>query len=257
MSLAVWGARFFAYSFILVTALYIGYGSVKGTTPDLAIYGGLDWCYNCDSGWNWHVLLMSLAFILFMTEAILLPYHSTGLQGSPIRKWIHMVIMVMGFILAIAGLVSIIQGKALYGTPNMYSVHSWCGAIILVSTFLQALAGSGAFVFFKPMLSEETRKTIGRVHKHVGQLTYFGAIFVVGLGLADQQMMMVDSGQPHYWSATYLQSICGVLLLGLGISIYVIYNLPTPDMLEDAFGSAKSTDGLLVKSAKAADLEAH
>ena len=56
---------------VILTAVYIGLGSVHGTSPDLAAYGGLNACFYCLNGWNWHVLLYTLAFGVFMAEALL------------------------------------------------------------------------------------------------------------------------------------------------------------------------------------------
>lgn len=51
-------------------AVYIGYASIYGTNPDNVPSGGLNACFECPNGWNWHVLLSTLAFAVFMSEAI-------------------------------------------------------------------------------------------------------------------------------------------------------------------------------------------
>ena len=68
---AVWVARLAWAAVLALTAGFIGSGSVAGTAPDLAVYGGLAWCWACDNGWNWHVLCYTVAFPVLMVESLL------------------------------------------------------------------------------------------------------------------------------------------------------------------------------------------
>lgn len=70
-AVAVAVARFSWVTIVVLVAVFIGYASIHGTTADNAPYGGLGACFSCNSGWNWHVLLSTLAFGVFMVESLL------------------------------------------------------------------------------------------------------------------------------------------------------------------------------------------
>ena len=68
---AVWVARLTWVIVLVLCAAFVGSASVHGTTADLSIYGGLAWCFSCNNGWNWHVLLYTVAFPVLMVESLL------------------------------------------------------------------------------------------------------------------------------------------------------------------------------------------
>lgn len=45
------------------------FSPLAGTVPEDASLGGLSMCFACDPGWNWHVLLSTIAVAVTMTEA--------------------------------------------------------------------------------------------------------------------------------------------------------------------------------------------
>ena len=56
---------------LVLAAVFVGYASVHGTILDDSPYGGLAACFACNNGWNWHFLLFTLAFPVFMLESLL------------------------------------------------------------------------------------------------------------------------------------------------------------------------------------------
>ena len=64
-------SRFAWVGILILAAVFVGYSSVRGTSEDLSPYGGLRACFACDNGWNWHFLLFTLAFPVFMLESLL------------------------------------------------------------------------------------------------------------------------------------------------------------------------------------------
>ncbi|CAI5459080.1 unnamed protein product, partial [Closterium sp. Yama58-4] len=66
-----WTARLLELVFLALLITFVAYLSKDKTAAPLAVYGGLSTCFNCDNGWNWHVLLMGIAFGIAMTESLL------------------------------------------------------------------------------------------------------------------------------------------------------------------------------------------
>lgn len=52
------------------------------------------------------------------------------------------------------------------------------------------------------------------------------------------QMMMVDSGQPPYWSSTVLQSVASILFLLLGGTMMYHFTI-VPALVEEGEGKGK------------------
>lgn len=69
--LSVYSARLSWVALVILVAVFIGHSSIYGTTTDLSPYGGLQSCFKCNTGWNWHPLMMTLAFPVAMLESLL------------------------------------------------------------------------------------------------------------------------------------------------------------------------------------------
>jgi hypothetical protein len=59
------------WTLILVFTMVFVFYSSANVSPALDMYGGLAGCIKCANGWNWHVLLMTIAFNVVMVEALL------------------------------------------------------------------------------------------------------------------------------------------------------------------------------------------
>ncbi|KAM9409957.1 transmembrane reductase CYB561D2 [Pholidichthys leucotaenia] len=92
---------------------------------------------------SWHPFLMSLAFSLFMTEAILL----FSPHASPIKKLshktkgqIHKVLQGLCMSCAVLGLAAIFYNKSLNGKPHFSSWHGRLGLLTVCVVVAQSLA---------------------------------------------------------------------------------------------------------------------
>ncbi|CAI5524922.1 unnamed protein product [Closterium sp. Naga37s-1] len=191
-----WTARLLELVFLALLITFVAYLSKDQTAAPLAVYGGLSACFNCDNGWNWHVLLMGIAFGIAMTES-LLTFCSSSLRATGYAKWVHLAWQTIALILTAVAMAAIIVAK---GTEHkhMYSVHTYCGVLTLALFAVQFFWGLCAFVLFKSRLSEATRYQMGTYHILLGKFTYYAGIGTCVNGFADMQMMMVHSGQPNY-----------------------------------------------------------
>ncbi|KAG5177819.1 eukaryotic cytochrome b561-domain-containing protein [Tribonema minus] len=197
----------------IMLGVYVGYSSVHNVIPDYVSYGGAQACFACDNGWNWHVILMSLAFGVISTESIL-AFKAPLVDHKPSQMWVHLAAQTLVGVVAVIGLVAIIQAKIYSHSDHMYSVHAWTGAIALLLYFLQYVVGLLAFVVFKRGLAPHALRVVTYWHAALGKLTFFAGIGCCINGWADIQMMMM-SGQPTYGSATLLASASAVAYWGL------------------------------------------
>lgn len=211
-------ARLCSFTVLAMTLVYAIYSSVHATSPDMALYGGLSGCFACNNGWNWHVVLLTVAFVVAMTESVL-AFRAPVLPALLPPKWVHLAWQTAGFGCTVAGLVAILQAKIFTGATHMYSVHAWTGTIVLVGFFAQYVAGLVVFVLARGRVSPELRVTAGKWHSAIGRLVLFGGLGVCVNGWADIQMMNVDFGQFYYGSATMLGSACAVLIWAIGAAL--------------------------------------
>ncbi|CAI5508012.1 unnamed protein product [Closterium sp. Naga37s-1] len=169
-----WCARVLELVFLALLITFVAHLSKDKTAPSLAAAGGLAACFSCDNGWNWHVLLMGIAFGIAMTESIL-AFCSSSLRATGYAKWVHLAWQAIALIQTAVAMAAIIASK---GTKHkhMYSVHSYCGVLTLALFAVQFVWGLCAFVLFKSRLSEATRYQMGTYHILLGKFTYYAGI---------------------------------------------------------------------------------
>eukprot|EP00116_Pleurobrachia_bachei_P010765 sb/3471027/ len=100
--------------------------------------GGMKWEYKNKSKFNYHPLLMIIAFVIVMGHSVItfriLPLaHRT-------KKYIHGTLNLVAAIFATVGLVAVIQFHNEFNIPNFYSLHSWLGLVTLGILYLQVNA---------------------------------------------------------------------------------------------------------------------
>jgi len=200
---------------------------------------------------NWHPVLMTLAFAVFMSEA-LLAYASPLLSSwsRPARKRVHYLCHGAAGVCAAFGLVAVFQSHNLkLPTPmaNLYSAHSYLG--LMAVCLFAAQFGFGLVAYLYPQLSLQYRQALGPVHR-------FGGMAVWGLGLAAMatgfvekttflQMGMKIGGDALY---SEIMRIPAVVLLLLGVlAVVVLYHqVPTasaPQLLGGGMGSDGTSPG--------------
>ncbi|CAI5513116.1 unnamed protein product [Closterium sp. Naga37s-1] len=159
-----WTARLLELVFLALLITFIAYLSKDQTAAPLAVYGGLSACFNCDNGWNWHVLLMGIAFGIAMTES-LLTFCSASLRATGYAKWVHLAWQTIALILTAVAMAAIIVAK---GTEHkhMYSVHTYCGVLTLALFAVQFFWGLCAPVLFKSCVFDDLQCVLKNSEKH-------------------------------------------------------------------------------------------
>lgn len=133
---------------------------------------------------NWHPLLMMLAFVGCMAEAIMvystapssLSYHIPE-TNRPLKKLVHGLLHGAALLLSILGIIAAIQSHTLkkpMPMPNFYSTHSYLGVLTVFMMMGQGILGVLAYV--APQWSLQSRQAFSPLHRFFG-----GATFVVGM----------------------------------------------------------------------------
>ena len=128
---------------------------------------------------NWHPILMTLGFVVFMTEAVL-AYKAPWSHDSPrpARKTFHWAFNSLAALCILFGLVAVFNSHNLKlpePMPNLYSAHSFLGIFTVSLAAAQFALGFAAYLW--PKFSLATRVALGPIHRFLGLSTW-------GLGLA-------------------------------------------------------------------------
>jgi len=146
---------------------------------------------NYDQVFNWHPLLMTLAFATLFSQAALhfrlLPY------SHEVNKVFHMATNTLALIVSSTGLAVILKCKTFYPNYEFYSIHSWLGIGAFSGFCAQYVLGFTSFFF--PKFSESTRRAFLPYHKYVGLCLYFMTLLTLATGVMDRMSGVTPGGQ--------------------------------------------------------------
>ena len=155
------------------------------TLPGRAVIGPL---VKKPQVFGWHALMMTLAFPVLGTEALLSLSWRPGNAGapSPLAVRLHLLLHVLSLVCIVLGLVAIVLYKRLpqEATPTTsstdmgyssrtYSVHSWVGIATLGLWGLQLLGGM-AKRLLRP--SPANAEAVHRAHAFLGKAAFAGGV---------------------------------------------------------------------------------
>jgi len=135
---------------------------------------------------NWHPLLMTLAYMLFMTEGVLAYVCLDGSHSE--KKIIHLILQACSLFFSLLGVYVVFDFHAENKYPDLYSVHSWVG---LLTIFLFGLQFLGGFMtFYRSQATVQRRQEFLPYHKFLGAVTVGCAYGAMMLGAFDKQAML-------------------------------------------------------------------
>ncbi|XP_034549474.1 cytochrome b561 domain-containing protein 2 [Notolabrus celidotus] len=153
---------------------------------------------------SWHPFLMTLAFSLFMTEAILL----FSPHGSPIKRFqhktkgrVHWILQCLCVSCAVLGLAAIFYNKHLNDKPHFTSWHGCLGLFTVCVLGLQSLAAVP--LIYHSLAKGWSLAKLKRYHAASGLVTYLLGSASVVLGLCSAWFTMSVLG--YNW---YLAALC-------------------------------------------------
>jgi len=182
---------------------------------------------------NWHPVLMTLAFGVFMAEA-LMAYDAPILPSCSreVRKKIHYSLHMCAVVLAALGVWAAFASHNLKlptPIPNLYSPHSFLGMATVVLLALQFLVGLGAYLYPKASLSQRT--ALGPFHKFVGRAVWCMGLAAMATGIQEKTTFLQAgkglSGDALFGAVIRLPGVA-LLLLALLACLVLFHQVRLP-----------------------------
>lgn len=180
---------------------------------------------------NWHPILMTLGFVIFMTEAVLAykaPWSTSFSRAT--RKLIHWVLHSCAALSICFGLLAVFNSHNLklpVPMPNLYSAHSYLGIFTVALAAFQFLLGLAAYLW--PKFSLSTRVALGPVHRFLGMSTWALGMATIATGVQEKttfvQMGKKLSGEQVFDPIMRLPATI-VLMLALTALLVLFHHAP-------------------------------
>lgn len=174
---------------------------------------------------NVHPVMMTLAFILLSSEAVLV--YKTLPGSKNVRKAAHLVLQFAAFALAVVGLCAVFEYHDLSGIANVYSLHSWLGLITVALFGLQWLLGFVAYVL--PGFPIQAKAFLLPWHVFFGLVIYGLALVSIELGLLERLTFLERGSVGRFSSEAILVNFIGLIIVVLGVFVYMIASIPNID----------------------------
>eukprot|EP00667_Euglena_gracilis_P018246 EG_transcript_19366 len=157
---------------------------------------------------NWHALLMTLAFVLVMNEGVFAFRLQNGEKVGPTsphrhaRKLFHMGLNFLAVATGTAGITIIFVNHAQHGYAHLHSAHSWFGVATASLVLLQFLAGF--YFFWFTTEHHQLKQRFLPHHRLAGKLILFLSLSTIALGLFEKQTFIgtKDLTAASAWAAT-------------------------------------------------------
>ncbi|CAN1158828.1 Transmembrane ascorbate ferrireductase 1 [Linum perenne] len=184
--------------------------------------GGLAWeNANKNLIFNIHPVLTLIGFIVIGGEAII-TYKSLPLK-KPAQKLAHLILHGVALVLGIIGSYTALKYHNEIGLPNMYTLHSWLGIIVICLYAIQWIYG--LIVFFYPGGSNNLRKSSLPWHALLGIFIFILAIGTTATGFAEKLTVLESVIKlPKYGSEA--------LLVNFMALITILYEVTPPGVKE-------------------------
>ncbi|KXZ47371.1 hypothetical protein GPECTOR_36g92 [Gonium pectorale] len=197
---------------------------------------------------NWHPVLMTLAFAVLMAEG-LLAYQSPLLPGltREVRKRVHWGCHSAALLCAGLGLLAALQSHRLkrpVPMPDWYSPHSFLGLTALAAVAAQFFLGAYAYLW--PRLGLPQRLALGPVHRFVGMTAWVAGLAAVATGVQEKltflQLGRKMAGPDLYGPAVRVPAAVLPLLVALA-ALVLYHQAPPAARLAGAAASDGSSGG--------------
>ncbi|XP_072274430.1 plasma membrane ascorbate-dependent reductase CYBRD1 [Pyxicephalus adspersus] len=217
---------FKSFLFFLISSLLLGFALVIFVLVWVLHYSdGLAW----DGGnaeFNWHPVLIITGFVFIEGIAIIvyrLPW--TWKCSKLLMKFIHAGLHLTAAILVIVAMVAVFDFHNAKHIPNMYSLHSWVGLVVVILFMLQLVVS--IVVFLIPITPVSVRAALMPVHVYGGLLLYGGVIGSALMGITEKLIFSLKT--PPYSNlppqAIFVNTL-GILIVVFGGLILWIVTRP-------------------------------
>ncbi|XP_001950854.1 cytochrome b561 [Acyrthosiphon pisum] len=175
---------------------------------------------------NWHPLLMTIAFIYLLANSIL---HYRTFQNNTKRKLKNQHALIHGCILiliVIAGFAAFVSHQyAKPPIPHLYSLHSWLGVLTIVMFLSQLFSGLWCFLY--PGAAKQHRETLAPYHVFFGISIFILAVATAVLGFCEKIIFSLDKQYKLLPAEGVLGNILGILCVVY--CLLVVYMITKPE----------------------------
>jgi hypothetical protein len=179
---------------------------------------------------NWHPLLMVLAFPVFMADALMAYRLERELNLSHLAaKSTHATLHSLALAFTAAGVAAIVVNHEQNGIAPLYSAHSWLGLstlILLAAQFFLAL-----FLFVGNLTPAHLRKQALPVHRAFGLSVFALGLATMLTGITEKQHFLKCPNGGKFCYKKMLAGAAAVLLAAVGVSVgfVIVNNKPTEE----------------------------
>ncbi|KAL4452375.1 hypothetical protein ABPG75_008037 [Micractinium tetrahymenae] len=175
---------------------------------------------------NWHPLLLTLAFPVLMAEAVL-AYKAPLVEqrDRTATKMYHFALHTAALVCTILGVIAAFvshTAKRPAPIPNLYSAHSWLGLAVLSLLALQYAAG--AFSYLWPKLSLANRQALGPLHRFLGKAVFTAGIATMAAGIQEKATFVQAFGKPPGLHAAIMALPAALVVLLLVLALVVLFH---------------------------------
>jgi hypothetical protein len=155
--------------------------------------GGLSWkAGQAKLVFNWHPVMMIAAFFFMTTASLQFRFPHGPLHNRTLVKLLHGSAWLVAALCGLVGLVAVLKS---HNDPvsgliaNMYSLHSWIGATVVLAYIAQFLVGFFSFGCSPRCfaLAPSTKASIKTVHLFVGRTVYLATAVTILLGIQEKE----------------------------------------------------------------------
>ncbi|KAE9524743.1 hypothetical protein AGLY_014793 [Aphis glycines] len=175
---------------------------------------------------NWHPLLMTIAFLYLFANAIL---HYRTFPNNTKQKLknqhalIHGCILILIVLAGFAAFVSHQYGKP--QIPHLYSLHSWLGVITIIMFLSQLISGLWCFLY--PGVAVQHRETLAPYHVFFGIGIFILAVATALLGFCEKIIFALSDKYKLLPAEAVLGNILGIVCVFY--CILVVYMITKPE----------------------------
>lgn len=179
--------------------------------------------------WNWHPVLMTLAFSCLFSEALLV-FRVLPEMGWRARKFLHAGLQLGALCFSTVGMAVVVQFKTAYHQEHMYSVHSWFGGAAYGAFALQFTIGAMFllrprwFVKFFPAHESYVRSVLPW-HIMAGQSIYFCATLALVTGALDRETLfeLYDGVTAMHDARFVLANLLAFAVAAVSYAVFIVH----------------------------------
>ncbi|KAM8933859.1 plasma membrane ascorbate-dependent reductase CYBRD1 [Pelodytes ibericus] len=215
-----------SFLFFLVSSLLLGFLGVIFVLVWVLHWGvGLGW-NGGSAEFNWHPVLVITGFIFIEGIAIVvyrLPW--TWKCSKLLMKYIHAGLHLIAMVLVTVSLVAVFDFHNAKNIPNMYSLHSWVGLIVVILFGLQLVVSF--FIYLLPFAPDTLRAALMPIHVYSGLLLYGSIIATSLMGITESLIFSLkDPAYSSLPSQAIFVNTLGLIIIVFGALVIWIATKP-------------------------------